>query len=433
MKQRSLDEIKKKISDGSAVVMTAQELCQLTQTGKKISFDDVDVVTTATKGLMSGTSCIMAFRVGEPGQFSRVKKLTMNDIECHVGPCPNEYLGLVDLIIYATDHSESNPKYGAGHLLRELVEGKPVEVKCTTVEGSKITKKITIQDIYFAKMLGIRHAFRNYNSFINPSDKPIKSIFTVLDLQGNNSQITFCGCGPLNPLENDVNMDVIGIGTPVLINGAIGHVIGAGTRATPDRPNLMTITDLYDMNPEYMGGFVTSCGPEVIVSIGVALPIINEQVFNNLKLTDKNVPLNIVDIVGRKPLAKIDYGQVWKRNIIVNLKEGYRNAYCNKCESKSKCPVEEYCPTNAFSIQKGIDRTYCFNCGTCIRICSKMAFNGDLGSVEFNGKQVPITLRQSDRSGAIKLMNELKKKVQSGEFPLILPVAKPKIRLEKPV
>ena len=73
MKERSLEEIRKKISDGSAVVMTAQEICQLTQTGKKISFDEVDVVTTATKGLMSGTSCIMAFRVGEPGQFSRVK------------------------------------------------------------------------------------------------------------------------------------------------------------------------------------------------------------------------------------------------------------------------------------------------------------------------------------------------------------------------
>ena len=32
-KKRSIEEIKQKISDGSAVIMTAQELCQIAQTG----------------------------------------------------------------------------------------------------------------------------------------------------------------------------------------------------------------------------------------------------------------------------------------------------------------------------------------------------------------------------------------------------------------
>ena len=433
-KKRSLEEIKKKISNGSAVIMTAQELCQIAQSGKKISFDDVDVVTTATKGLMSGTSAILAFRIGNPKEFIKVKKLSMNDIPCYVGPCPNETLGLVDLIIYATDKSESDPNYGAGHLLRDLVEKKPVKIKALTIEGKHIEKTLTIDDIYFAKMLGIRHAFKNYNAFINPSKEPVKSIFTVVDMAPNLSEISFCGVGAINPLENDPNFDVIGIGTPVLVNGAHGHVIGSGTRSSQERPNLMTVASLFDMKPEYMGGFKTAMGPEVICTIAAAIPILNEQIFNNLKMTDVKVPLNLVDIVGRKVIATVDYGQVWGKksiDLVIKTKENYKEIHCDNCELKSECPAEKQCPTEAFSIKSGIDRLLCFNCGTCIWACPKGVAEGRLGQIEWNGKKIPVRLRQSDRNGAIRLMNELKVQIIRGEFSIALPTSKPKIYTEK--
>lgn len=430
-KERTIEEIKEKIEKGAARVITAQELCQMVRKGKTVSFDDIDVVTTATKGLMSGTSAILAFRIGDPGEFERVKSLSMNNIECYVGPAPNETLGLVDLILYATDKSSTNPKYGAGHLLRDLVARKRISIKATTIEGKKIEKKLTLDDIYFAKMMGIRHAFKNYNAFVNPSEEPIKSIFTVMDMKPNMTQLSFCGCGVLNPLENDPEFEVIGIGTPILVNGAIGHIIGSGTRSSHPRPNLMTIAPLFDMDPKYMGGFVTSRGPEVIVSIGVAIPIINEKIFDNLKKTDNNVPLNVVDIVGRKVLDTLDYGQVWSsgcsgKNFVVSLKEGV----CEACELRDDCPAEQYCPTSAFTATNGIDRKLCFNCGTCIHACPKGAVLGDLGEIELNGKKIPVMLRESDRNGAIKLMNLLKRKILNGEFDLALPTAKPKIYIE---
>lgn len=433
-KKRSLDEIKKKISDGSAVIMTAQELCQIAQTGKKISFDEVDVVTTATKGLMSGTSAIIAFRIGEPKEFVKVESLSMNDIPCYVGPCPNETLGLVDLIVYATDKSKSDPTYGAGHLLRDLVEHKPVKIKARTIEGKKIEKILTIDDIYFAKMLGIRHAFKNYNAFINPSRDPVKSIFTVVDMAPNLSEISFCGVGAINPLENDPNFDVIGIGSPVLVNGALGYVIGSGTRSSQERPNLMTIASLFDMKPEYMGGFKTAMGPEVICTIAAAIPILNEEIFNNLKMTDDKVPLNLVDIVGRNVITTLDYGQVWGKksiDLVIKTKENFKNSHCEKCELKSDCPAEKNCPTEAFSIESGINRLLCFNCGTCVWACPKGVAVGRLGQIEYEGKKIPIRLRQSDRNGAIRLMNELKVQIIRGEFPLSLAISKPVIFTEK--
>jgi putative methanogenesis marker 16 metalloprotein len=433
-KKRSIEDIKKKISDGSAVIMTAQELCQIAQTGKKISFDDVDVVTTATKGLMSGTSAIFSFRIGNPKEFVKVKSLSMNNIQCYVGPCPNETLGLVDLIIYATDTSKSDPTYGAGHLLRDLVEHKPVNIKAITIEGKKIEKTLTIDDIYFAKMLGIRHAFKNYNAFINPSKKPVKSIFTVIDMAPDLSEVSFCGVGAINPLENDPNFDVLGIGSPVLVNGALGYIIGSGTRSSQDRPNLMTIASLFDMKPEYMGGFKTSRGPEVICTIAAAIPILNEEIFEHLKITDDKVPLNLVDIVGRQVITTLDYGQVWGKksiDIVIKTKENFKKLHCENCELKLDCPAEKHCPTNAFSIQSGIDRLLCFNCGTCVWACPKGVAIGRLGYIEWDGKKIPVRLRQSDRNGAIRLMNELKAQIIRGKFPLSLTTSKPEIFTEK--
>jgi putative methanogenesis marker 16 metalloprotein len=433
-KKRSIEDIKEKIADGSAIILTAQELCQIAQSGKKISFDEVDVVTTATKGLMSGTSAVLAFRIGKPKEFVKVKNLSMNNIPCYVGPCPNETLGLVDLIIYATDTSELDPSYGAGHLLRDLVEGKQVKIHATTINGKIIDKNITIDDIYYAKMLGIRHAFKNYNAFTNPSSDPVKSIFTVIDMEPNMSEISVCGVGALNPLENDPNFDAIGVGSPILVNGALGYIIGSGTRSSKERPNLMTIASLFEMKPEYMGGFKTAMGPEVICTIAAAIPILNEKIFNNLKMTDRKVPLNIVDIVGRKVMTTVDYSQVWGKksiDVVIKTKENFQQIHCKNCEVQETCPAEIHCPTDAFSAKTGINRSLCFNCGTCIWTCIKGAVVGRLGEIEWKGKKIPIRLRQSDRNGAIRLMNELKTRIIQGKFPICLPTAKPEIFTEK--
>ncbi len=431
-KSRSIEDIRKKIEDGSAVVMTAHELFKSVKSGKEITFDDIDVVTTATKGLMSGTSAILAFRVTEPKVFKKARKVLINDIPAFVGPCPNETLGMIDLIINATDHSKSNPKYGAGHLLRELVEGHKVRVNVVTDVGRFIEKEIDLDGMYYAKLMGIRHAFRNYNAFINPGDTSIDSIFTVTGLEPNEEEITICGCGVVNPLENDPEFEVMGIGTPLLVNGGLGYLIGTGTRSSPQRPNMMTIADIHQMKPEYMGGFVTSYGPEVITSIGADIPILNEKIFNNLKKTEENCPLNIVDIVGREVMKTVSYYDVWGLDGI-DLRMKFINGKCSTCKynTPEKCPVMLYCPTNAFTIGKGIDRTRCFNCGTCKKVCPNGSFECEMGTLEYRDKKVPITLRESDRCGANKLMELLKEMVLSGEFPIVTPTAKPKIFIEK--
>ncbi|MHA1613205.1 MAG: methanogenesis marker 16 metalloprotein, partial [Promethearchaeota archaeon] len=421
MKNRSIADIRTKLESGTAVIKTAQEILDIiAQEGETINFEDIDVVTTATKGIMSGTSAVLGFRIADPKQFTKVKTISLNGIEAYPGPAPNEFLGVVDLTVYGTQKSHDNPKYGGGHLFRDLVEGRSIQVVADSIEGVHIETEVTLHDdMSFAQMLGTRHAFRNYNAFLNPGTTPVKSIFSVMGLAPNFEEISFCGVGSLNPLENDPKFETLGIGSPILVNGAQGYVLGTGTRSSVDRPNLMTVASMFDMIPEFMGGFQTSNGPEVICSVAAPIPILNERILQQICIPDKNIPLNFVDIVGRSKIGETTYGDAWKGDWAI----GFRKGLCESCELNQACPIEENCPTDCFAIGSGIDKSKCFNCGTCTFLCPHHAFTGKLGAIEFNSQQIPITLRQSDRVGAIKLMKNLKRRIENLKFPIVSPVS----------
>ncbi len=408
-KKRTLTEINTKIQEGSARIYTVQELIDKIADGEKIQFEDVDVVTTATKALMSGIAGIFSFRLSPPKTVRKFTEVSLNGIAAFPGPCPNEFLGIVDIILYGTAHSKTKEDYSGGILFRDLVEGKTIEVSGKSEEGDLIEKEITLDDMQFARMMGTRQAIKNYFAMINPSSKSVNTIFSVLPLEGNCSHATFSGCGAMNPFQNDPNADVFGVGTKILVNGAIGYIFGPGTRNDRLKPNMQTIADFKGMKPEYMGAFRTSYGLENICSIAAPIPILNENVWNNIIKSDHQVPLVILNVVGRNKLAEVSYQDVWDNNFLIT----FDSKKCIDCED---CPVEVICPTDAFNLKTGIDRTRCFNCGSCAVVCPEYAFNADLKTINFEDKNIPVVLRQSDRFGAINLATQLKNMILDGEF-----------------
>lgn len=422
---RTILEIQNKIDAGNAVVLTAAEISERIRTGEEIKLEDVDVVTTATRGIMSGTYAVLSFKVSEPDSFVKASEVLLNGVPAVVGPCPNERLGILDLIVLGTAHSKFDPNYGGGHLFRELVEGKNVKVDVTTSEGNRFSVETRLSDIPYAKLNATRHAFKNYRAFVNPGKEPIKTIFHALPFEGEFKEMTFCGCGELNPIENDPKLETIGIGTRVLFNGADGFVTGAGTRSAPDNPNLTGFADMHDMTPEYMGGFKTSAGPEIINTWAVPIPILHEGMLENILKLDKEISLKLVDLAGRIPLCEITYGDVWD-NVDMNIK--YEPGKCLNCKD---CLVIEACPMGAVSRgENGAVHSpeFCFNCGLCISRCRGEAFSANLGSVRCATggclRDIKVTLRQSDRARAILAAEELKEKILTGRFRLSEPVEK---------
>jgi putative methanogenesis marker 16 metalloprotein len=417
--ERTLDEINAKINNGTAVIMTAQEFIDAFASGSELTFDDVDVVTTATKGLMSGIFGVFSFRIAPPKEHREFVGLTINGIPGFPGPCPNEFLGIVDVLLYGTAYAQDNPSYSGGVLFRDLVEGKPVHVVATSDLGAVVELDLTLDDMQFARLMGTRQGFKNYNAMVNPTSEPVDTIFSVLPFKGDCVEATFSGCGALNMFANDPTFETLGVGSPMLVNGGVGYLIGPGTRNNVAKPNMMTIADFKGMKPEYMGGFKTSFGTEPICSMAAAIPVLNETVFANLLHSDRDTSMPVMNVIGREKICEVTYYDVWDGNFVVKFDP-------RKCLACDNCPVEDVCPTGAFKKEtgKGIDRTRCFNCGTCTLVCDEKAFSADLKSIEVDGKIVPIVLRQSDRAAAIKLAAELKAKILRGEFKLVSPVAK---------
>ncbi len=421
---RTFSQIQEKIKKGNAVVLTADEICNRVRSGEVISFEDVDVVTTATRAIMSGTYAVLSFPVAEPDTFIRASHVWMNDVPAQIGPCPNERIGIVDIIVNGTAHSRSKPDYGGGHLFKDLVDGKTVVVEVETVEGRFFESRTTIKQIPHARLFATRHAFKNYLAFVNPKTEPISSIFHASEFKGNLSEATFCGCGELNPIKNDSNLETIGIGTRVLINGAEGFVAGTGTRSSPEKPNLSGFADMRSMVPEYMGGFITSAGPEIINTWAVPIPVLSQNLLDSIIKLNSELKLDIVDVNGRVTLCETTYGDVWDGT---DTTVTYDPDRCIKC---CVCEVERTCPTGAVKCSEAIvavhDASSCFNCGLCVSICDGHAFNADLGTLHYNDgkteKDIPVVVRQSDRARALKAAEELKRKILLGEFRITEPV-----------
>jgi putative methanogenesis marker 16 metalloprotein len=417
---RPFSEIIERVERGTAVVMTAQEVCDLAGAGEAEELKDVDVVTTATRAIMSGTYAVLSFPVAKPRTFLRAKSAWMNGVPAYVGPCPNENLGVLDVAVFGTAHGRDNPDYGGGHLFRDLVEGKPVLVEVETDKGWHLEAEVRLDDMPHARLFGSRHAFKNYSAFVNPSDEPISTIFHARGFEPRCGGATFSGCGQINPLKNDPLLETIGMGTRILLNGAEGFVMGTGTRSSMDRPNLSGFGDMHQMKPEYMGGFNTSAGPECICSWAVPIPVTTNTILREIARLDRDISLPIMDVVTRMPLGCADYGDVWEG---VDIEVEFDPEKCMGCE---RCRVEEICPMKAIVFDEYARReeSRCFHCGLCVGECPVGAFKCNLGRISVCGKTVPVVLRQSDRLRAQRLADDLKRRVLEGSFRIAKPASR---------
>lgn len=410
---RTIAGINRRIKRQDAVVLTSQEVCDIVKDGGELTLKDVDVVTTATRAIMSGTYAVLSFPMAEPGTFVRAGKAWINGVPGCIGPCPNERLGIIDLMVYGTSHSKAKPNYGGGHLFRELVEGQEVQVEVETCGGESLAKDICLDDIPYARIFSTRNAFKNYVAFVNPRTDPLQTIFSALQFAPDLSCATVSGCGQLNPIKNDPNLETIGIGTRILLNGAEGFVVGAGTRSMPSRPNLLGLADMHHMSPEYMGGFITSAGPECIGSWAVPIPVLNESILESILLQDSDIPLTIMDVNIRQKIGKTSYGDVWgSTDLEIEFDPG-KCSVCKRCTAEPKCPMRAIAIVGDRVIR---DKGKCFNCGLCVSQCSRGAFRGKLGTINLAGNRIPIQLRQSDRARAMELAKKLKQQILDGSF-----------------
>jgi putative methanogenesis marker 16 metalloprotein len=275
-----------------------------------------------------------------------------------------------------------------------------------------------------AKLLSSRNCFRNYRAFVNPSSEEFSSIFSCRPFPPKYGGLAFSGCGHLNPLQNDPELRTIGVGTKVLFNGAEGYVFSTGTRCSAKYHNLMTVADMNAMDPSLMGGFRTAAGVENIAAYAIPIPILDDAMLGWVMTRYEEIPLSIWDIRDRHKIGQADYGQAWSgRDEIISVDNGS----CIRCH---QCAASNVCPTFAIKgIDEGpsIDRSRCVNCGACVGACEQGCFIGRMGKIEavMNDeiRTAPIVCRSSNREGAVRTMEDLKRRIVDGCFTITAKVA----------
>lgn len=295
MQEKSLSEINQRIRDGSARVITADQMPDLVdELGPAGAVREVDVVTTGTFGAMCSSGVFL--NLGHSDPPIKILKAYLNKVEAYGG------VAAVDLFLGATQPSEDRGiEYGGAHVIEDLVSGKQVEVEAQGAGTDcypqlELETSLRLDDFNQATMVNPRNAYQKYNAATNSSDRTMHTYMgTLLPRYGN---VHYSGAGVLSPISNDPNFDYIGVGTRIFLAGAQGYIVGSGTQHNPQNgfSTLMVSGDLKKMSNRYLrAATFDKYGPSLYLGIGIPIPILNERIAQNTAIRDKDILTNIVD------------------------------------------------------------------------------------------------------------------------------------------
>lgn len=293
---KTIAEINARIKQGKAVVLNAAEMTEaVRRMGKAKAAREVDVVTTGTFSPMCSSGLL--FNIGQHSPPAlRASSLSLNDVPAYAG------IAAVDAFIGATEPRAGDPlnkvypgkfAYGGGHVIEDLVRGKPVRLKassyvtdCYPNPGTE--RELTLAQLPFAQLFNPRNCYQNYNAAVNVTNR---TIYTYMGpLKPNLKNCNYATAGLLSPLFNDPFFRTIGLGTKIFLGGGVGWVLGAGTQhnPTPKRTErgiplspagtLMLRGDLKGMKPRHLRGLsFRGYGCTLAVGVGIPIPILDED------------------------------------------------------------------------------------------------------------------------------------------------------------
>lgn len=253
--KKSVFEINRKIKSGKAVILTGREFTKELRSNKhRPTASDIDVVTIAFSVETSGTATMLCIPVTERGIFTRADKIWLNGLPCIPGPAPNERLGVVDVLVFAGQLSrEKKTFYSGANLNLDIIRKKRIDVECLSIEGDIYRNTFSLDQLQFARMY-------IYDCFLE----------------------TGIASGTVNTNISSRYLKTITTGSKVLVNKALGIIIGRGTHSTAEKTTLSLTADMFEMSPEAITEFETTDGIIIKNSVVLAIPILNNVVLEDL-------------------------------------------------------------------------------------------------------------------------------------------------------
>lgn len=326
---KTYEQINEKLRNGSAVVLTAEEVAKLAlEASPEEILEKVDVVTTATFGAMCSSGAIVNFGHADPP--IRMEKIRLNGVPCYEG------LAAVDTYIGATACDPEKPEYGGAHVIQDLLEGKDVVLeawaKGTDCYPRKHIKTIINKDtINEFTLFNPRNAYQNYNVAVNNTKKMIHTYMGTL--LPNLRNATYSTSGELSPLLNDPEFRTIGLGTRIFLGGTQGFVVWPGTQFNTSKPKnehgvpvsnaatIAVIGDLKQMSSEYIqAASYEKYGVSLFVGIGIPIPILDADIAKRVSINNEQIETSVLDYgsPGTPKLGQVNYKQLQSGEIKIN-------------------------------------------------------------------------------------------------------------------
>ncbi|MCK9594310.1 MAG: homocysteine biosynthesis protein [Candidatus Omnitrophica bacterium] len=344
---KTIAEINQKIKTGEVVVVTAEEIIDLVdKKGLKKASQEVDVVTTGTFGPMCSSGAYFNIGHSKPRIKLGAGVCKLNDVPAYTGfAAADVYLGAAAL----PDDDPRNKvypgefKYGGGHVLQELLEGKDLRLEASAYGTDcyprrKLETWINLKDLNEAVLFNIRNCYQNYNVAVNLSDKMIYTYMGAL--KPNMGNANYSSSGQLSPLLKDPCYKTIGVGTRIFLGGGVGYIAWHGTQHNPgvQRKNngtptagagtIAVIGDLKQMKAEWLRGTsMLGYGATLTVGIGVPIPILNEEIAAYAAIKDEDIYTQIVDYSQAYPqlvpgsLGEVSYKKLKSGKISIEGKD----------------------------------------------------------------------------------------------------------------
>ena len=363
---KTYEEINRKIREGKAVVVTAEEVIDIVEReGAKGAAERVDVVTTGTFGPMCSSGAYFNIGHSRPRMKIGGGRATLNDVPAYAG------FAAVDIYIGATALAEDDPRnkvfpgkfeYGGGHVIEDLVGGKDIKLVAAGYGTDCYPRKrletyINIKDLNEAVLFNPRNCYQNYGVAVNINKE--KTIYTYMGiLKPDLGNANYCSAGQLSPLLNDPYYKTIGIGTKIFLGGGTGYVIWQGTQHNPTvkrKPNgvpqapagtIAVMGDLKGMKPEWLvGTSFEGYGATLTIGIGIPIPILDEEIIKYTAVKDEDIYTQIIDYSHDYPnmisnsLGEVNYKQL--KSGVIKVQEKNVPTASLSSYSKAKAIAEE--------------------------------------------------------------------------------------------
>ena len=343
---KTIAEINRKIRQGKAVVVNAEEIIDLVEEdGVEKAAQKVDVVTTGTFGPMCSSGVMI--NIPHTSPKIRMQKVWLNNVPAYSG------IAAVDFYLGATELQDNDPanqifpgefRYGGGHVIEDLVSGKDVYLRATSYGTDCYPRKeyeswINLETVRSATLMNPRNAYQNYNVAVNRDAK--RTLYTYLGLlRPGMGNANYSSAGQLSPLLNDPLFKTIGLGTRIFLGGGQGYVTWEGTQHDPNPARgengvprggagtLAVTGDLKQMSGDWLrAASLKGYGVSLMVGIGIPIPIINEEIVKYTAVKDKDIYAPVVDYSSDYPnardniIAEVNYEELKSGKITIDGKE----------------------------------------------------------------------------------------------------------------